>query len=159
MKYTDSTYDCHWYCRIMSDVWLWSRAFLIIDYVLQYYSFPLGIQHRYGILFLKENIYILNISGATLEVYKLYQVTLRNRQLRSKIVILWPLIQLLIVMVICIFIFDIILPLAVEGRDRSFDYVIWLICGFTPWVAINDGIMATANSIISGINLAKTSFN
>lgn len=97
----------------------------------------------------------MSIFGATREVYKLFRMNIRNRYLGSKVGILWAVIQPLLMMMIYILIFGVVLQLKVEGSENSFDYVIWFICGFTPWMAINEGIMSTASSIISGISLVK----
>lgn len=82
-------------------------------------------------------------------------MNLKNRYLGSKMGILWAVLQPLMMMIMYIFVFGVIFKSTVEGSDSSIDYVIWFLCGFSPWMAISEGIATTASSIIAGVNLIK----
>ena len=88
-------------------------------------------------------------------IYKLFRMNLRNRYLGSKMGMFWAALQPLTMMLTYIFVFGFIFQSKVAGSDNSLDYVIWFLCGFAPWMAINEGIMTTTSSVISGVSLIK----
>lgn len=92
---------------------------------------------------------------AAQRIYKLLRMNLRNRYMGSKMGMFWAVLQPLTMMLTYIFVFGFIFESKVAGSDNSLDYVTWFLCGFTPWMAINEGIMATASSVISGVSLVK----
>lgn len=88
-------------------------------------------------------------------IYKLFRMNLRNRYLGSKMGMFWAILQPLTMMLTYIFVFAFIFKSKVAGSDNSIDYVIWFLCGFAPWMAINEGIMTTTSAVISGVSLIK----
>ena len=97
----------------------------------------------------------MNISGLILQTWKIFKKNIRDKYLGSKIGIVWAFLQPLLLMSIYVVVFGFVMKLKVSGSDSSLDYVSWFLCGFTPWMVINSGIFATANSVITGNVIIK----
>lgn len=87
---------------------------------------------------------------------QLLKLSLRKRYMGSNLGIVWAIINPLLLMLIYVFVFGFIFPARVPGAETSLEYVVWFICGFGSWLPINEGINATANSIISNSQMIKT---
>lgn len=97
----------------------------------------------------------MNISGAIREIYKLYIMSLKKKYLGSKMGVLWAVIQPMMTMLMYIFVFSVVFKSRTAASDNPIDYIIWFLCGLTPWMAINEGIMSTLTSVISGSDIIK----
>jgi len=87
--------------------------------------------------------------------FYLFKMMIRDRYLGTKFGMLWGVIGPLLMLSIYIFVFGFVLKSKAPGSERSMDFVIWLISGMVPWLAISEAITASANSVVSGIALVK----
>lgn len=95
------------------------------------------------------------IHSDAVQTYKLFRMNLKNRYLGSRFGLAWSVLQPLIMMIMYIVVFGFIFKIKIAGSDNPMDYVIWFICGFAPWMAINEGIALSTSAIISGISIIK----
>lgn len=87
--------------------------------------------------------------------FYLFKMMIRDKYLGTKFGVLWGLIGPLLMLGIYIFVFGFVLKSKIPGSEKSMDFVIWLISGYVPWLAISEAVMASSNSVISGIALVK----
>ena len=87
--------------------------------------------------------------------YYLFKMIIRDKYLGTKFGIIWGVIGPLLLLGVYIFVFGFVLKSKIPGSEKSLDFVIWLISGFVPWLAISEAITASASSVISGIALVK----
>lgn len=89
------------------------------------------------------------------KTFYLFKMMIRDRYLGTKFGILWGVIGPLLMLGIYIFVFGFILKSKAPGSEKSMDFVIWLISGYVPWLAISEAVIASSNSVVSGIALVK----
>jgi lipopolysaccharide transport system permease protein len=61
----------------------------------------------------------------------------------------------LLLMGIFTFVFTFVFPGRLPGRTDSLSYVIWLLSGYGPWLAISDGLSASTISVVSNAGVVK----
>ena len=88
-------------------------------------------------------------------VFYLFKMMVRDKYLGTKFGILWGIIAPLLLLGVYIFVFGFVLKSKIPGSEKSIDFVIWLISGYVPWLAISEAIMASSSSVVSGIALVK----
>jgi lipopolysaccharide transport system permease protein len=57
--------------------------------------------------------------------------------------------------VIYTFVFGFVFQARLPGADTSLDYVVWLLAGLAPWLAMQESIIAGANSIWANAGIVK----
>lgn len=87
--------------------------------------------------------------------YNLFRLNIRDRYLGTSIGILWSTINPLLMLGIYIFVFGFVFNSKIPGSDKSLSFVIWLISGYAPWLAISEGLVCSTASVISGSSLVK----
>lgn len=92
--------------------------------------------------------------GATL-TFNLFKMGLRDKYMGSSLGMLWGILNPLILLGVYTFIFGFVFKAKIPGAETTLGYAIWLISGLVPYLAFNEGITSTANSIISGASLIK----
>lgn len=99
---------------------------------------------------------ILGFNRGDLKVtYNLIKMTLRDRYLGSHLGMFWAVFNPLLLMGMYTFVFGFILKSKVPGSESSLIFVIWLLGGFAPWLAVSEGLNNSANSVVSGASLVK----
>lgn len=88
-------------------------------------------------------------------MYNLFKLNIRDRYLGSHFGILWSMVNPLLILGIYIFVFGFVFQSKLPGSDKSLTYVIWLISGFAPWLAISDGVVTATSSVVTGSSLVK----
>lgn len=88
-------------------------------------------------------------------MFNIFKLNVRDRYLGSRFGMLWSLINPLLIMAIYIYVFGFVFNSRLPGSEKSITYVIWLISGFAPWLAISDGIVSSTNSVVAGSSLVK----
>jgi len=73
----------------------------------------------------------------------------------SRIGRLWAVLNPLMMFCIYIFVFGFVFQSKIPGSEKSLSYVIWLISGYAPWLAISEAMISAASSVISGSTLVK----
>ncbi len=80
---------------------------------------------------------------------------LRDRYLGSFVGGLWAILTPLSMLLLFTFVFGFVFKARLPGADTTLAYAIWLICGYGPWLAMNESLIASTNSIVSGSTLVK----
>lgn len=84
-----------------------------------------------------------------------FKMQVTDRYLGSFFGIFWMVFSPLLMFFIYTFVFGFVFKTRIPGSDSSLDFIIWLISGFGPWLAISETIMSSANSIVSSRSLLK----
>jgi len=86
----------------------------------------------------------------------LFKRRLRERYLGSMLGLAWAVLQPVLLLGLYTFVFGFIFnPSKLPNATVSLTFVIWLIAGFVPYLALSEGLMQTASSVISGAGLVK----
>ncbi|MBI4971275.1 MAG: ABC transporter permease [Candidatus Omnitrophica bacterium] len=88
-------------------------------------------------------------------IVNLFKMNLKDRYTGSLLGIYWALINPLVQLSIYTFVFGFVLKSKIPGSDSTFHYVLWLISGIIPWLAISESLSLSANSVIQGSGLVK----
>ena len=54
-----------------------------------------------------------------------------------------------------IFVFTFVFPSRLPGREGSLPYVIWLLSGYGPWLAISEGLSSSTISVVGSAGIVK----
>ncbi len=93
--------------------------------------------------------------GDMARVFRLLMMNLKRRYLGSKLGLVWAILNPLLMMSVYLFVFGFVLQSKAPGSERSLDYVVWFLCGFAPWMAVNEGVNTSALSVVTGVQLVK----
>lgn len=97
----------------------------------------------------------LNRSDWT-QAYRVFRIALRNRYLGSRMGLLWAILNPLLMLSLYIFVFGYLFKSPADTGSNSLEYVRWFVCGFSPWMAISDGLVYTTVSVTSSVQMVKT---
>lgn len=67
----------------------------------------------------------------------------------------WAILNPIIMLSIFTFIFGFVYRAKLPGASTTLSYVVWLISGYGPWLAISEGLLNSSNSIISNTGIVK----
>lgn len=79
----------------------------------------------------------------------------RDRFVGSSLGIVWAVASPVLMLGIFTFVFGFVFRSKLPGAETSISYVIWLISGYGPWLAISEGITTSASSAIGHAQLIK----
>lgn len=85
----------------------------------------------------------------------LFKLSLNDRFLGSALGLAWAGLSPLLLMGIFTFVFTFVFPGRLPGREGALPYVIWLLSGYGPWLAISDGLSTSTNSIVGNAGIVK----
>lgn len=88
-------------------------------------------------------------------VVNLFKMNIRDKYLGSRIGMLWSFINPLMLFCIYIYVFGFVFNSKIPGSEKSLSFVIWLISGYAPWLAISEAHFASASSVVSGKSMVK----
>ena len=77
----------------------------------------------------------------------LFKLTLGDRFLGSALGLAWAVLSPLLLMGIFTFVFTFVFPSRLPGREGALPYVIWLLSGYGPWLAISEGLPVSTSSV------------
>lgn len=98
----------------------------------------------------------LNFSQRDLTMFLgLLQMSLRDRFLGSALGLFWFILSPLFLMGIFCFVFAFVFPGRLPGKPGSLPFVIWLISGYGPWLAMSEGLSTSTSSVVSASSLIK----
>ncbi|MGH9958884.1 MAG: ABC transporter permease [Pyrinomonadaceae bacterium] len=80
---------------------------------------------------------------------------LRDRFLGSRLGVLWAVGNPLLMMSIFTFVFGFVFKAKLPGAETSLAYVVWMISGYGPWLAINESIMSSTTAVVANTGLIK----
>jgi lipopolysaccharide transport system permease protein len=85
----------------------------------------------------------------------LFRMSLSDRFLGSALGLLWAILSPLMLMGIFCFVFTFVFPGRLPGRVGSLPYLIWLISGYGPWLALSDGLSSATSSVVGNAGIVK----
>lgn len=88
-------------------------------------------------------------------IYNFFRISLKDRYLASSLGGVWAILNPVIMLSIFTFVFGFVYKAKLPGATTTLSYVIWLISGYGPWLAINEGLLNSANSIATNSGLIK----
>jgi lipopolysaccharide transport system permease protein len=88
-------------------------------------------------------------------IHNLWLINIDDRYLGSNLGRLWAILNPLIMFSLFTFVFGYVFKARLPGIESTMGYSIWLICGYGPWLATTDGLIASANSIVGNSAIVK----
>lgn len=85
----------------------------------------------------------------------LFKMTLSDRFLGSSLGIMWAVLSPLLLMAIFVFVFTFVFPGRLPSREGTMPFIIWLISGYAPWLALTEGLGASTSSVTSSAGIVK----
>jgi lipopolysaccharide transport system permease protein len=80
---------------------------------------------------------------------------LRDRFLGSTLGLVWAILSPLLMMGIFTFVFAFVFRSRLPGAETSLSFVIWLISGYGPWLAISDSLATSTGAVTGNSGLVK----
>jgi len=85
----------------------------------------------------------------------LFLMTLKDRFLGSGLGLLWAILSPLMMMGIFVFVFTFVFPGRLAGHEGALPFVIWLISGYGPWLALSEGLNSSTGSVAGNAGIVK----
>jgi lipopolysaccharide transport system permease protein len=85
----------------------------------------------------------------------LFRMALNDRFLGSALGIVWAVLSPLLMLGIFTFVFTFVFPSRLPGRSGTLPFVIWLISGYGPWLAISEGLSFATSSVVGSAGIVK----
>jgi lipopolysaccharide transport system permease protein len=88
-------------------------------------------------------------------IYNLFKLNLKDRYLASALGGVWAILNPIIMLSIFTFIFGFVYQAKLPGASTTLSYVVWLISGYGPWLAISEGLLNSSNAVVSNTGIVK----
>src|SRR5262249_24757656 len=85
----------------------------------------------------------------------LFRMNLNDRFLGSSLGMIWAVLSPLMLMGIFCFVFTYVFPGRLPGKDGAMPFLIWLISGYGPWLAISEGLSSATGAVVSNAGVVK----
>ncbi|MGY3534256.1 lipopolysaccharide transport system permease protein [Bradyrhizobium embrapense] len=85
----------------------------------------------------------------------LFKLTVSDRYLGSSLGLVWAVLSPLLLMGIFTFVFTFVFPGRLPGREGAIAYVVWLLSGYGPWLAISEGLSISTGSVVGNAGIVK----
>jgi len=85
----------------------------------------------------------------------LFRMMLRDRFLGSALGLAWAVANPLLMLGIFTFVFGFVFHSRLPGATTSMSFVLWLISGYAPWLAISEGLTTSALSVAGNSSIIK----
>lgn len=79
----------------------------------------------------------------------------RDRFIGSSLGVVWAVASPVLMLGIFTFVFGFVFRSKLPGAETSLSYVIWLISGYGPWLAISEGVTTAAGSVVGNGQMIK----
>jgi len=80
---------------------------------------------------------------------------LRDRYIGSRIGLLWAVLNPLLMLGTFALVFGFVFRMRLPGSDSTFSYVVWLVAGYGPWLAVTESLISTANALVANAGIVK----
>ncbi len=87
--------------------------------------------------------------------FNLFKLNLQDKYIASLLGGVWAVLNPLIMLGLFTFVFGFVYKSKLPGSNSTLDYVVWLISGYGPWLAISEALCVGAVSVVSGTGLVK----
>jgi ABC-type polysaccharide/polyol phosphate export permease len=85
----------------------------------------------------------------------LARMALIDRFVGSALGLAWALLSPLMLMGIFVFVFSTVFPGRLPGRDGALPFVIWLLSGYAPWLALSEGLNTATASVVGAAGIIR----
>ena len=85
----------------------------------------------------------------------LAKMNLRDRYLGSSLGSVWAITNPLFMLCLYTYVFGFVFKVKLPGAETTLAYVVWLISGYGPWIALQESIIGSANSVVGSTGLVK----
>lgn len=85
----------------------------------------------------------------------LLKMNVRDRYLGSSLGSFWAISNPLFMLALYTYVFGFVFKVKLPGAETTLVYVIWLISGYGPWIALNESIMTATSSVVGASGLVK----
>lgn len=85
----------------------------------------------------------------------LFKMSVRDRYLGSSLGAFWAFFNPLFMLAVYTFVFGFVFKVRLPGAETTLAYVVWLISGYGPWIAMTEAIMSSTSSVASSSGLVK----
>jgi lipopolysaccharide transport system permease protein len=85
----------------------------------------------------------------------LFKMNVRDRYLGSSLGSFWAITNPLFMLALYTYVFGFVFKVKLPGAETTLVYVIWLISGYGPWIALNESIMSATTSVVGASGLVK----
>jgi lipopolysaccharide transport system permease protein len=85
----------------------------------------------------------------------LFRMNLGDRFLGSTLGLVWAVLSPLMLLGIFCFVFTFVFPGRLPGKSGTIPFLIWLISGYGPWLAVNEGLVSATNSVVGNSGVVK----
>lgn len=85
----------------------------------------------------------------------LFKMALRDRFLGSSLGVVWAIVNPILMLSIFTFVFGFVFKTKLPGAETSLTYIIWLISGYGPWLAISEGIASGTSAVSANGGIIK----
>lgn len=87
--------------------------------------------------------------------WNLFKLTLTDRYLGSALGLIWAVLSPLLLMGIFSFVFAFVFPSRLPGSNSSLSYILWLLSGYGPWLAVSEGLSVSTTSVVGNAGIIK----
>lgn len=95
-----------------------------------------------------------NVSDLRL-IINIFKMNVRDRYMGSSLGGFWAIFNPLFMLAVYTFVFGFIFKVRLPGAETTLAYVIWLISGYGPWIAMTEAIMSSTNSVVGSAGIVK----
>ena len=85
----------------------------------------------------------------------LFRMSLADRFLGSSLGLAWAVLSPLMLMGIFVFVFTFVFPSRLAGKDGTLPFVMWLLSGYAPWLALSEGLSTATSSVVGNAGIVK----
>jgi lipopolysaccharide transport system permease protein len=85
----------------------------------------------------------------------LFRMALTDRFLGSGLGFAWALLSPLMLMGLFVFVFSVVFPGRLPGQAGALPFVIWLISGYAPWLALSEGLNNATASVVGAASIIR----
>lgn len=88
-------------------------------------------------------------------ILNFFKINLKDRYMASSLGSTWAILNPIIMLSLFTFIFGFVYKSRLPGASTTLSYVVWLISGYGPWLAMSEGIQNSANSVVVNAGIVK----
>lgn len=88
-------------------------------------------------------------------IINFFKINFKDKYLASALGGMWAILNPLIMLSIFTFIFGYVYAAKLPGATTTLSYVVWLISGYGPWLAMSEGLLNSSNAIVANSGIVK----
>lgn len=87
--------------------------------------------------------------------FNLFKMNVRDKYLGSALGSVWAIANPLFMLALYTYVFGFVFKVKLPGAETTLTYVIWLISGYGPWMALSEAVMGATMSVVSASGIVK----